>query len=175
MLELSCILIYMQLCIVSMQKCNIGNAMVARKKHIEYIEYLKERTGMSLSALAKSAGLADSTLTRFLAKKDFKRLSTATLDRLAVAAGFDSYEDYLVETHQDEDKPIGAPIIDDAAKFSTYESVKRLLGKRSGASPSVVTFVSQEVIAYANKLNTDFISDSLIMYVIEKLERENKI
>ena len=149
---------------------------MARKKHIEYIEYLKEKTGMSLSALAKSAGLADSTLTRFLAKKEFKRLSTATLDRLAEAAGFDSYEDYLVETHQNEDGGHDVPSIDDATKFSTYESVKRLLSKgRNGANPTTVTFVSQEVISHANKLKTDFISDSLIMYVIERLERENKI
>ncbi len=149
--------------------------MLARKKHVEYIEYLKQKTGMSLSALAKSAGLADSTLTRFLAKKEFQRLSTATLDRLAKAAGFDSYEDYLVETHQLEDAPHENPEIDDATKFATYESVKRLLGKGRGAAPSTVTFVSQEVISYANKLKTDFISDSLIMYVIERMERENKI
>lgn len=150
--------------------------MVLRKTHLEYIEYLKSKTGMSLSALAKSAGLADSTLTRFLAKKDYKRLSTATLDRLAKAAGFDSYEDYLVETHQSDVTEQGVPEIDDAAKFATYESVKRLLGKgKGGANPSTVTFISQEVISHANKLKTDFISDSLIMYVIERLERENKI
>jgi transcriptional regulator with XRE-family HTH domain len=149
---------------------------VARKKHIEYIEYLKERTGMSLSALAKTAGLADSTLTRFLAKKEYQRLSTATLDRLAKAAGFDSYEDYLVETHQADGAQSDTPIIDDATKFATYESVKRLLSKgKNGANPSTVTFVSQEVISHAGKLKTDFISDSLIMYVIERLERENKI
>ncbi len=149
--------------------------MLNRKKHVEYIEYLKNKTGMSLSALAKSAGLADSTLTRFLAKKEYQRLSTATLDRLAAAAGFDSYEDYLLETHQNESPNEKSPEIDDATKFSTYESVKRLLGKKGSANPGNVTFVCQEVISHANKLKTDFISDSLIMYVIERLERENKI
>ena len=149
--------------------------MIPRKKHLEYIEYLKKKTGMSLSALAKSAGLADSTLTRFLAKNEYQRLSTATLDRLASAAGFDSYEDYLVETHQSDDSGKTENVINDATKFATYESVKRLLGKKGGANPSTVTFVSQEVISHANKLKTDFISDSLIMYVIERLERENKI
>lgn len=149
--------------------------MIPRKKHVEYIEYLKQKTGMSLSALAKSAGLADSTLTRFLAKKEFQRLSTSTLDRLAKAAGFDSYEDYLVETHQADESVHDYTKIDDAAKFATYESVKRLLGKKGGANPNTVTFVSQEVLSHANKLKTDFISDSLIMYVIERMERENKI
>lgn len=150
--------------------------MIPRKKHLEYIEYLKKKTGMSLSALAKSAGLADSTLTRFLAKNEYQRLSTATLDRLARAAGFDSYEDYLVETHQLDNDSKDEPItIDDATKFATYDSVKRLLGKKGAASPNTVTFVSQEVISHANKLKTDFISDSLIAYVIERLERENKI
>lgn len=149
--------------------------MLNRKKHVEYIEYLKNKTGMSLSALAKSAGLADSTLTRFLAKKEYQRLSTSTLDRLAKAAGFDSYEDYLLETHQADASEEKAPSIDDATKFSTYESVKRLLGKKGASNPSTVTFVCQEVISHANKLKTDFISDSLIMYVIERLERENKI
>jgi transcriptional regulator with XRE-family HTH domain len=149
--------------------------MISRKKHLEYIDYLKQRTGMSLSALAKSAGLADSTLTRFLAKKEYQRLSTATLDRLAKAAGFDSYEDYLVETHQSDIDPKKDVVINDATKFATYESVKKLLGKKGGANPSTVTFVSQEVISHANKLGTDFISDSLISYVIESLERGNKI
>jgi len=146
-----------------------------RKKHLEYIDYIKVQTGLSLSALARAADLADSTLTRFMAKKDFQRLSTATLDKLAKVAGFDSYEDYLLETHQDDSSSEKPPVIDDASKFATYESVKRLLGKGNGASPATVTFVSQEVLSYANKLKTDFISDSLILYVIEKLERENKI
>ncbi len=150
--------------------------MVLRKKHVEYIDYLKEKTGMSLSALAKAAGLADSTLTRFLAKHEFKRLSTATLDRLAKVAGFDSYEDYLLETHQEDNENNRKVDIADSTKFATYESVKRLLTKKTGsAKPMVVSQVSQEVLDHAYRLRTDFISDSLIMYVIERLEVEGKL
>ncbi len=151
--------------------------MALRKKHLDYIEYIKTRTGLSLSALAKAAGLADSTLTRFTVKKDFKRLSTATLDKLSKVAGFESYENYLVETHQLENETLGDDFrIEDAQKFELYESVKRLLAKKFGnAKPMMVSNVSQNVLAHAYKLRTDFISDSLIMYVIERMETEGRL
>jgi len=150
--------------------------MALRKKHIDFIDQLREKTGLSLSALAKSAGLSDSTLTRFFIKPEFKRLSTASLDKLSKVAGFESYEDYLLETHQTDDNYEHKVEINDATKFSVYESVKVLLSKKLGsAKPSTISDVSQEVILYAQKLKTDFISDSLIMYVIESMERDNKL
>ena len=160
------------LMVVNMQKIL---PEVNRKKHLEYIEYLKQQTGLSLSGLAKAAGLSDSTLTRFFVKNDYQRLSTATIDKLAKVAGFDSYEHYLLETHQ-ADIPKEKIEIEDSTKFMVYDSTKRLLEKTKDITkPDVVSFVAQEVIANAQKLKTNFIPDSLVMFVIEKLDREGKL
>lgn len=141
-----------------------------RDKHLQYIEFLKQKTGLSVSAIAKKAGISDSTLTRFIKKPEFDSLSSATLDKISKVAGYDSYEKYLVEQHSENDvsKQVN---IDDALKFEIYESVKRLLERKYGvASPDQVSKISAEVIEDAGRLKTDFISDSLIMYVIEKNE-----
>lgn len=152
-----------------------------RDKHLSYIEFLKEETGLSVSALAKKAGISDSTLTRFISKDHFDSLSSATLDKISKVAGYDSYEEYLLQRHtalNKNSKQQGEgeqPPITDADKFEMYESVKRLLTHKYGfAEPKMVIKISEEVLANLSKLNTNFISDSLIMYAIEKEELQSK-
>jgi transcriptional regulator with XRE-family HTH domain len=141
-----------------------------RVRHIDFLNKMRRRTGLSLSALAHKAGLSDSTLTRFIKKESHKRLSTATLDKLSQAGGYDSYEDYLYASLEDNlDSEGGFNEIDDAKKFEIYEGVKRILNKTSrDASPPRVAALSQEVLDHAKRLNTSFIHDSLIAYVIER-------
>ena len=67
----------------------------ANRTTTEYIRYVMERTGQKPSALAMTAGLAASTLTRALNSPDYKfALSTTTLNRIAEATGI-TMSDYL--------------------------------------------------------------------------------
>lgn len=136
-----------------------------RKKHILFIEHLKEKTGLSLSALAHSAKIADSTLTRFVSRGDFPRLSTATLDKIAKVGKYISYEDYLIKNHKENDQELE---FSDAEKYETYDLVKNLMIKLNGsAKPSEVTEITNLTLEVAKKLNAKLITESLAMYVIE--------
>ena len=141
-----------------------------RQRHLKFLEDIKAKSGLSLSALAKKAQLSDSTLTRFVSKEQYNRLSTSSLDKLSQVIGYKSYEDYLfnnVYNNKENDNPYYR--IDDAKKFEIYESVKRLLAKRQKiVDPKLATELSQEVLEHAKRLNTSYINDSLIMYVIER-------
>ncbi len=147
--------------------------MNIREKHLAFIEDIKSSTGLSVSAIAKKANISDSTLTRFIKKPEFESLSSATLNKVSRVGGYDSYEDYLLKSSGD-DSQVKKIEISDAQKFEMYESVKRLLASKYGAAnPSLVTSISEQVLVDAYKLNTNFISDSLIMYVIEKDDIES--
>ncbi len=142
--------------------------MNLRKKHMEFIERVRELTALSYTALAHSAGLADSTLTRFISKPEFKRLSSATLDKIAGVAGFGSYEDYLIKNHLGKDA--GEEVeFSDIEKFSAYEMVKSLISKRKiNLRQEDIIRITDKVLTCARRLNTKYISDSLIMYVLEQ-------
>lgn len=134
-----------------------------REKHISFIEHLKENTGLSLTAIAHEAGIADSTLTRFISKEDFPRLSSATLDKIAKVGGYNSYEDYLIKNHGSKEIEFS-----DAEKYETYDMVKTLLIKLHGAAkPSDVNDITKKTLETAKRLGTRFITESLIMYVME--------
>lgn len=142
---------------------------VLREKHLDFLEFLKGKTGLTVSAIAKKANISDSTLTRFIRKPEFESLSSTTLDKISKVAGYESYESYLLNEYSAVE--LQEIKISDAEKFELYESVKRLLAKKYRvASPELVSKISKEVLEDAAKLNTNFISDSLIMYVIEKNE-----
>jgi hypothetical protein len=142
--------------------------MTTRDLHLEFIDNIKNITGLSVSAIAKKAKISDSTLTRFIKKPEYDSLSSATLNKVSGVGGFDSYEDYLLKNSISDAKPKKIEI-SDAQKFEMYESVKRLLAVKYGAAkPSLIASISEQVLVNAFKLNTSFITDSLIMYVIEK-------
>lgn len=146
--------------------------MTLRKKHIEFIERIRELTSLTYTALAHSAGLADSTLTRFISKPEFKRLSSATLDKIAKVGGFKSYEDYLIKNHLNKETTEEIEF-SDMEKFSTYEMVKTLLSKKKmNLRPADISQITDNVLSSARRLNTKYISESLILYV---LEQENLI
>ncbi len=137
--------------------------MSLRKKHIQFIEHLREKTGLTYTALAHKADIADSTLTRFVNKPDFPSLSSATLDKIAKVGGYRSYEDYLLNKGAENHIEFS-----DSEKFEIYDMVKNLLIKKDGAAkPEFVRKTTDEVLKTAKKLNTRFVSESLIMYVLE--------
>lgn len=142
-----------------------------RKKHITFIEHIRDISGLSLSAIARQAKLADTTLTRFMNKPELDSLSAQTLDKVAQIGGYIDYEDFLMMN-----KAAGSNIkadkikISDAQKFEIYEIVRKLLEKKSKkpANPNECGTLTSEVINHMHLLNTDFVTESLVMYVIEK-------
>ncbi len=144
-----------------------------RKKHLCFIEHLKEKTALSITAIAHAANIADSTLTRFVSKDDFPRLSTATLDKIAKVGAYNSYEDYLIKNHVSKEAENNSDF-SDAEKYETYDMVKNLIIKLDGAAkPSNVTFITEQTLETARKLGTRFITESLIMYVLESGKKSN--
>lgn len=148
---------------------NTTIAMDLRSKHLDFIEHLKVKARMSVSAIAHEAGVSDSTLTRFISKDNYKNLSSATLDKIAKVGGYKSYEDYLVEKGRGEGGSGKKNIeISDGQKFEIYEMVKRLSDRHEYEySPDQISEIALLVIKNAENMNTNFITDSLVMYVIE--------
>ncbi len=63
----------------------------------ENIREIARIAKLSHSALAKKAGLAPSTVNKILNSETNHSISKTSLDKLAKAAGFGSYEDYVLE------------------------------------------------------------------------------
>ncbi len=72
-----------------------------KDKIVKNIERLAQISGISLSRLADKAGLTPSTVTRFVNDYRGHTISMASLDKLAIASGYPSYQDFLF---QDRDK-----------------------------------------------------------------------
>ncbi|HCR85645.1 MAG TPA: hypothetical protein DIV86_03100 [Alphaproteobacteria bacterium] len=145
-----------------------------RKKHINFIEHIRGLTGLSLSAIARQADIADTTLTRFMNKAELEALSTQTLDKVAKTGGYRDYEDFLLKnkntgsTHGKKELTIN-----DAQKFEIYEMARKLLKTNNkNPSPDECSNIASEVIKYMQLLNTDFVSESFVMYVIEKRKEQ---
>jgi transcriptional regulator with XRE-family HTH domain len=137
----------------------------SREKYLSFLSKVRSITGLSYSSIAKKAGLSDSTITRFINKENMQRLSTETLDSISKVAGYESYEHYLLSEH----KTSQSPIIDDMLKLEIYDMSKILLEKRYGVTKHDITkFITKDVISSMEKMNTTYLSESLIMYVIEK-------
>jgi DNA-binding Xre family transcriptional regulator len=79
------------------------NSRMAKEREIIVVavQRIMEATGLSSSGLAKKAGIAASTLTRFLYRDPDYILSQKTLNAICRVAGYDSYEAYI----KSSDKP----------------------------------------------------------------------
>jgi transcriptional regulator with XRE-family HTH domain len=142
-----------------------------REKHLQFLDHVKTLTNLSLSGIARKAEIAETTLTRFVSKENFESLSQQTLDKVAKIAGYENYEDFIFTN-----RIAGSPIktnkikISDAEKFEIYENVKRIFSKKlkNSPSPQLVSKITQLVVTSMELMNTSYVSDSLILYVIEK-------
>lgn len=145
-----------------------------RKRHITFLDHIKSLTNLSYSAIAREAGVSETTLTRFISKENFDSLSQQTLDKVAKVGGYNNYEDFLL-TNKFAGNPVDVKQVEisDAQKFEIYEAVKRVLSGVKGSQATdikTVTDITTEVIKTMKLLNTKFVTDSLILYVIESDE-----
>lgn len=69
--------------------------MTDRDKHLAFLRAIESEMGEKISAIATIAKIAPSTLNRFIATPAMERLSTKTLNAVARAAGYSSYEEYV--------------------------------------------------------------------------------
>jgi len=72
-----------------------------RKNTLEFLEKVKKITGLSYSKIATDAGLANTTLTRYISNEMAPDLSHGTRNKVSKLAGFESYENY-VESGKDK-------------------------------------------------------------------------
>jgi transcriptional regulator with XRE-family HTH domain len=144
-----------------------------RDKTIDFLNKIQAQTGMSFHAISIKAGLASSTVNRFIKTPALQEISLSSLNKIAKVAGYKSYEDFYVQTEQNSDAKTNNIKIEDSQKFEIYEMVKKLYKvKNPNGSLEDISNISQEVIKHAYMLNTNFISESLVMYVIEKIKIE---
>lgn len=141
-----------------------------RKEILKFLDDAKRKSGLTFSGISRKAGIAPSTITRFIKSDDVKELSLNSLNKVAYACGYKTYENYVSYVKHGSRRIE----ISDTVKFETYEIARRLLrAKKRAISQTEVAEIAHEVINHAERLGTDFITDSLVMYVIEK--RDNAI
>ncbi len=149
--------------------------MSLRRKHLKFIEDIKLQTDLSYTAIARKAGLSDTTLTRFLNHAEYKRLSIATLDKIAKTANYNSYEDYLLKNQVELDKEAKTIQFSEAEIYEIYGLTKSLVKKMGlNLSPKALTIIVEKVSKTAQKLNTKFVTESLITYVLEQTTNNAK-
>lgn len=143
-----------------------------RSKHINFLEHIRDISGLSLSAIARAANIADTTLTRFMNKSEIEALSAQTLNKVAKIGGYENYEDFLLMNNSSGNFIVTNKVkITDAQKFEIYESVRKLIekaNKNNSVNSNKISQITQEVINHMQILNTNFVSESLIAYVLEK-------
>lgn len=149
------------------------NSLVMREYYLKFLNDMKLSTGLSLSKLAKKAGVADSTLTRFVKNSSQKNLSHQTLDKIAIIAGFDSYFDYCTGKKERNSPSYNNKEsdyeIEDIIKLETFEIVKKVSKTRDTYLDSdKLKNLTLEVLAVAKKLNTNIITESLVTYIFER-------
>jgi transcriptional regulator with XRE-family HTH domain len=156
------------ICIYANSQCKY-QIFIMRKEILKFLEDAKRKSGSSFSAISRNAGLSPSTITRFIKDVNAYDLSLSSLNKIAYACGFSSYMEYLSCNKSKRTKKIS-----DATKFKTYETAQKLLQKRyMKYQPNDLIELVQEVIGIAEKIGTEFISESLVLYAIEKHEHEN--
>lgn len=138
-----------------------------RAEALEFLEVAKQKSGLSFSAISARAGISPSTITRFIKDDSMQELSLSSLNKIAEACGFGSYKNYLEQSTAPQKIEIS-----DVVKFETYDAVRRILTSRNkNFRQADATNITNNVIEHAKMLGTDFITDSLITYVIERFEQ----
>ncbi|MDX1949947.1 MAG: hypothetical protein SFT90_05550 [Rickettsiales bacterium] len=149
--------------------------MSLRRKHLKFIEDIKLQTDLSYTGIAMKAGLSDTTLTRFLNHGEYKRLSTSTLDKIAKVANYNSYEDYLFKNKLELDKDAKKIEFSESEIYEIFGLTKSLIKKKDlNLSPKALAVIVEKVTQTAKKLNTKFITESLITYVLEQTSEKAK-
>lgn len=66
--------------------------METREKPLAFLKHIQERTGLSFSQIAKRAGIAASTINRYMEDDNPQEdLYGRTKDKIAVVGGYDSF------------------------------------------------------------------------------------
>jgi transcriptional regulator with XRE-family HTH domain len=134
---------------------------------LNFLDFAKQKSGLSFSAISNLAEISPSTITRFIKDASMQEISLGTLNKIATACGIGSYKKYISDAQTTE-----AIEISDEIKFETYDAVKRILkSKKLNHRQAELAEITNNVLEHAKTLGTDFITDSLITYVIERLER----
>jgi transcriptional regulator with XRE-family HTH domain len=144
-----------------------SNSKDLRTEILAFLEDAKKKSGLSFSAISNIAKISPSTITRFIKDDSMQELSLGTLNKIAKACGFGGFKEYIFdEIGASKQKKVE---ISDDIKFETYEAVKKILtAKKRNFRQAELSEITNDVLQHAKTLNTDFITDSLIMYVIER-------